>query len=232
MVGRLTLGSDLAALRSAFEAAAEPSNVEPMRAYMKGQFDFFGLKTPERRAITKPLVGEAKKSDADLLLAFAEACWRESEREFHYAGADCLRAGAKHLRSSDLRRVRALIQEHSWWDTIDGLAAWVVGPMVAADSELSFVMDDWIDDPDMWVARTAILHQLSFKQSTDGERLFRYCDARASDTEFFIRKALGWALRQYARFEPEAVALYVAENDDVLSGLTKREALKHIGSTS
>ncbi len=223
------LSDGIEPLRTAFEAEASADAAVSMAAYMRGQFEFFGLTSPERRAITKPLIREAKKADPELVVSFAEACWAEPQREFRYVGTEILRANAKHLQADDLPRVRALIQADSWWDTIDPLAAWVVGPIVTNFPDLAYEMDDWIDDPDFWVARTAILHQLGYKDATNADRLFAYCDRRASDPEFFIRKALGWALRQYARVDPDAVAIYVAENDEELSGLTKREALKHIG---
>ncbi len=100
--------------------------------------------------------------------------------------------------------------------------------MVAAHSELAVEMDRWIRDDDIWIARTAILHQLGYRERTDAERLFAYALRRAGDSEFFIRKALGWALRQYAGIEPESVRQFVSDNQDVLSGLTIREATKHL----
>ena len=90
------------------------------------------------------------------------------------------------------------------------------------------VMDQWINSENIWVARTAILHQLFYKADADPDRLFEYCIRRAGDKEFFIRKALGWALRQYSRVDPEGVRAFVAENEAELSGLTKREALKYV----
>ena len=103
-----------------------------------------------------------------------------------------------------------------------------MGTLVKTHSELAATMDRWIDDPNIWVARTAILHQLRYKHDLDEARLFRYCERRASDTEFFIRKALGWALRDYARVAPDAVRQFVESHEDELSGLTKREAMKHL----
>jgi 3-methyladenine DNA glycosylase AlkD len=89
-------------------------------------------------------------------------------------------------------------------------------------------MDEWIESDDLWLARSAIIHHLSYKESTDTDRLFAYADRRAADTDFFIRKALGWALRQYARTDPTTVRDFVASRADQLSALTKREALKHL----
>lgn len=216
------------ALRPALEAVADPEKVESMAGYIKGHFDFLGVPTPVRRSVAKPAIAAAKAADPDALLAFAARCWGEPEREFQYIGADALRAGAKHLRAGDLQPVREFIEDKGWWDTVDSLAAWTVGPMVWAHPALVDEMDLWIDDSNIWVARTAILHQLSYKGDADADRLFSYADKRASDNEFFIRKALGWALRQHSRFDPDAVVSYVDRNAERLSGLTKREALKRI----
>jgi len=134
----------------------------------------------------------------------------------------------KKLDPSHLPDVEHFIVAESWWDTVDSLAAWTVGPMVAAYPELVAVMDLWIDDDNMWLNRTAIIHQLGYKNTTDAERLFRYCRRRADHRDFFVRKAIGWALRQHARVDPDAVRSFVAEHDAELSGLSKREALKHL----
>jgi 3-methyladenine DNA glycosylase AlkD len=145
-----------------------------------------------------------------------------------YVAADALRRHQQKLTPGDLAAVAELITTKPWWDTVDALATHVVGPLVLRHRELAEVMDRWITSEDIWLARTAILHQLLYKEQTDVTRLFAYADERAADTEFFIRKALGWALRQYARVDPAAVRAYVASREDSLSGLTRREALKRL----
>lgn len=215
-------------LRGELTAVADPAKVAPMTAYMKHKFTFLGVTSANRRRASKQLLQRAKVAPADELLDFAAWCWSQPEREFHSVGVDALRAGANGLRSSDLGTVRSFIQTNSWWDTVDSLAAWTVGPMVRNHPQLANEMDVWIDDADIWVARTAILHQLGYKGDTDAERLFRYASTRAEDKEFFIRKAIGWALRQYARQDPDAVRAFVRANDERLSGLTRREAMKHL----
>lgn len=215
-------------LRAALEAIADPERAEPMAAYLRNKFEFLGISAKDRRGAVKPWLRAAKRADADDLLALATWCWDQTEREFHHVGTDALRAGAANLRADDLDTVRHFITTHSWWDTVDALAAWTVGPVVT-NHDLGAVMDDWINSNNLWVARTAILHQLGYKDATDGERLFRYAELRAADTEFFIRKALGWALRQYARSAPDDVRAFVEPRRDVLSGLTVREAMKHLG---
>lgn len=199
-----------------------------MAAYMKDQFPFMGVKTPARRAASKPLLSAAKAWTAQEILDVADALMAEPEREFAQVAVDLVRANVKALKSEHLNRLRGLIQTKSWWDTVDALAVHGVGPVVKADRQLQTVMDQWVEDDDIWVARTAILHQLLWKVDTDAKRLFRYCELRAADQEFFVRKALGWALRQYARTDPDGVRSYVEHNEERLSGLTKREALKHL----
>jgi 3-methyladenine DNA glycosylase AlkD len=162
------------------------------------------------------------------LLDVADLCWQADEREFQYVGTDLLRARATTLRVADLDRLYTFIVHKSWWDTIDALAAHPAGTLVKRYPELGAVMDVWIDDDNIWVARVAILHQLRYKDAVNEARLFSSVEKRAADTEFFIRKALGWALRDYARVAPDAVRDFVNSHQDALSGLTKREALKHL----
>lgn len=209
---------------------ADPERRPQMAMYMRDQFDFLGVATPDRRGVSKSAIRLAKNASASELIEFAQLCWLQPEREFQYIGADALRAGAKHLAPSDLPAVRVLIETRPWWDTIDSLAPWTVGVMVKGHPELVADMDEWIADDNIWVARSAILHQLSYKEDTDAERLFRYIASRASDKEFFIRKASGWALRQYSRFDGAAVRSFIEAHDDELSGLTKREGLKRLNA--
>jgi 3-methyladenine DNA glycosylase AlkD len=135
---------------------------------------------------------------------------------------------SKHIAACDslfLPVAREFIITRSWWDTVDALATGVVGPLVLRNPELASVMDEWLASANIWLARTAILHQLRYREHTDSERLFSYCLARSADTEFFIRKAIGWALREYSKTDASAVRQFVAENEHNLSGLSKREAL-------
>jgi 3-methyladenine DNA glycosylase AlkD len=127
-----------------------------------------------------------------------------------------------------LGTARTLITTRPWWDTVDELAVHVVGPLVARFPGLAETMDDWIADPDVWLVRTAILHQNGYRAATDAQRLFAYCAAQAGHRDFFVRKAIGWALREYARTDPAAVRDFVAEHRAGLSGLSIREALKHL----
>lgn len=220
--------TSLTDLRDRLIEVADVDKAEGMAAYMKGHFAYLGVQAGDRRLASKTLLKAGKSMDPDTLLNVAEALWAEPEREFHYVGMDLLRAGAKNLRADDLPRVRARIEATPWWDTVDSLAIHTTGTMVATHPQLAEEMDLWVESDDIWIARTAILHQLMFKDRTDTNRLFTYCEMRMADTEFFIRKAIGWALRHYARTDPDAVRSFVTTNEGTLSGLSKREALKNL----
>jgi 3-methyladenine DNA glycosylase AlkD len=220
---------DLDELRASLEAVADRDKVESMTRYMRDQFPFLGVTSPVLRQAIKPFLAEAGQADGDELVEIARWCWDQPEREFQYVGTLLLRRHIARLEANHIEDLEYLLVTKSWWDTIDSLAAWSVGPLVKANPDLLAVMDQWIDDENFWLARTAIIHQLSYKDDTDAERLFRYARVRASDTEFFIRKAIGWALRQYARQEPDQVRGFVEQHRNEFSGLTIREALKHLG---
>jgi len=141
-------------------------------------------------------------------------------------GCRGLFAAARRLDPDLLPTVRHLVTTKSWWDTVDALASRVVGTILARYPAAVSTMDSWLADGNLWVARTAILHQNHSKGRTDPDVLFGYCLRRAADPEFFIRKAIGWALREYSKTDAEAVERFVREHHDELSGLSRTEALK------
>lgn len=195
---------------------------------MKHRAIHLGVKTPARRESSKPFIAALRSSPVDDVLDAAMALRAQPEREFHYVASDLLRAHAKRLRASDISTLSWFVTTDSWWDTVDALASPTIGQMVLNHPDLGEVMDRWIDHENVWLARVAIIHQLRFKELTNVERLFAYSERRASDTDFFIRKAIGWALRQHARADPDTVRGFVDARRDVFSGLTVREALKHL----
>ena len=215
-------------LRTMLERAAIPADAAPMAAYMKDRFTFLGVKTPARRTASKPLIRESRRLEPDEVITLADELRAQPEREFHYVASDLLRAHDQRLRADHIAAMERFITTDAWWDTVDALASPTVGTMVLNHPALVEVMDDWIGSDDIWLARTAIIHQLRFDELTDEARLFRYADRRAADREFFIRKGIGWALRQHARTNPDAVRAFVDERRDRLSGLTIREATKHL----
>jgi 3-methyladenine DNA glycosylase AlkD len=175
-----------------------------MSAYMRNLFPFLGIPTPLRRRITRDaLAGLLPPNEADLT-ATVEALWALDEREYQYAACDLLSRFQTVCTAAFLPEAALLITTKSWWDTVDGIATNVVGPLVSRHPDLTVKMDRWIAGDNLWLARTALLYQLHYKANTDAARLFRYCEARARDTDFFIRKAIGWALREYSKTEIDA----------------------------
>ncbi|MEU7021903.1 DNA alkylation repair protein [Streptomyces sp. NPDC046203] len=218
----------LARLTEVYPAAGDPVRAGEMAAYMKDVAPFLGLRSPERRALSRTvLAGLPAPAEADCT-AVALRCFALPEREYHYFAVDYLRRHAGRCSSAFLPVARTLITTVPWWDTVDLLAAHVVGALVAADPALAARMDEWIADDDRWIVRTALLHQLRFKDATDTGRLFSYCLLRSGDPDFFIRKAIGWSLREYAKTDPDAVRAFVAEQSSRLSPLSVREAMKNL----
>ncbi|MFF4747900.1 DNA alkylation repair protein [Streptomyces sp. NPDC001268] len=215
-------------LTATYPAAADPVRAREAAAYMKDVAPFLGIRTPERRALSRTVLASTPRpSEADCT-AIALRCWELPEREYHYFAADYLRRHAGRCSSGFVPVARRLITTVSWWDTVDTLAAHVVGALVAADPGLARVMDRWIEDDDLWIARTALLHQLRHKDATDAERLFRYCLRQSGHPDFFVRKAIGWSLREYAKTDPDAVRGFVDSARDRLAPLSVREALKNL----
>lgn len=194
-----------------------------MAAYIKGKFTFLGIQTPLRREASLPLI----RAFAGNPIEAAEALWALPEREYQYVAIDLLRRQSKQLNGDHLPALEALVQHKSWWDSVDGLAV-TIGSIVLRQPELARRMDSLIESPNLWLRRVALLHQLEWKDSTDEARLFDYCRQCADEKEFFIRKAIGWALRQYARTNPTAVRGFLGMHREKLSGLSFREASKHL----
>jgi 3-methyladenine DNA glycosylase AlkD len=221
----------LSQIGAALRPLADPVQAVPMRAYMLDQFAFLGIRATPRRQALRSLPRMSAWTAADLL-AVAEALWEMPEREFQYVAVDLLAKHHRQLELASLPSLLQLVQRRAWWDTVDGLAG-VVGDILlrgrAGQTDVQRPIDDWLGHPSLWVRRVAMLHQLGWRAQTYQARLFRYALALSPETEFFIRKAIGWALRDYARTQPEAVRAFLVAHGHVLSGLTRREAGKHLG---
>jgi 3-methyladenine DNA glycosylase AlkD len=215
-------------LTSAYGGAADPVRAASASAYMRDAFPFLGIATPARRTLSRAVLAGTPRPDETDCAAVALRCWTLAEREYRYFAVDYLRRHVGRCSSGFLGTARHLITADPWWDTVDLLAAHVVGRLVAADPALVDVMDEWVDGEDLWLARTALLHQLTYKTDTDAGRLFRHCLRQAGHRDFFIRKAIGWALREYARTDPDAVRTFLAQAGERLSPLSVREAGKHL----
>ena len=216
---------------TALRPLADAQQAVPMRAYMLDQFAFLGIRATPRRQALRGLP-KLNTWSANDLLALADTLWAAPEREFQYVAVDLLSKYHRQLGLDSVAQLLELVQRKSWWDTVDGLAG-VVGDIVlrarATEPDAQQLMDACLIHPHLWVRRIAMLHQLGWKTQTDQERLFRYALALAGETDFFIRKAIGWALRDHARTQPEAVRRFLAQHAAKLSGLTRREAGKHLG---
>jgi 3-methyladenine DNA glycosylase AlkD len=217
-------------LRSVFESQADAEWAVGAAAYMRNQFPFLGVRTPARRRLVKEALAGLPLPTEPQLAAMAKVLWQQPEREFQYAGCDLVSKHVGETGPGFIHVVHELVVTKSWWDTVDALAAHTTGPLVRRHPELTAVMDDWVRSDDIWVVRTAILHQLTYRDETDGDRLFEYCRLRAGDPEFFIRKAIGWALRTYAANEPDRVAEFLCDTPS-LSPLSIREATKGVERT-
>jgi len=211
-----------------YTAARDPERAARAAAYMRDQFAFLGFSLPTQRVLARTVVAGLPKPDEDDLRAVVLACWDLDEREYQYFACDWLRTHLDVPGPGFLGTARTLITTESWWDTVDALATRFVGGLVQRHRQLVNEMDAWSEDDNMWLVRTAILHQLHYGTATDTERLFGYCTRQAGHSDFFVRKAIGWALRHYARTDPEAVRRYVAANRSRLSPLSVREATKHL----
>ena len=212
-----------------YRGAADPVRAASMTAYMRAQFPFLGITSPAQRLLAREvLAGLPRPAEADLR-AVALACWELPEREYQYFACTWLRRHARVCSAGFLGgTVHHLVVTKSWWDTVDTLASHVVGALVTRHPAIVSTMDAWAGDENMWLARTALLHQLRYKEATDTVRLFHYCTVLAGHRDFFIRKAIGWSLREYAKTDPAAVRSYVRAHQSRLSALSVREALKNL----
>ena len=200
-----------------------------MKAYMRNQFEFLGIQTPTRRSIFKVL--PKLPQDAKLILQIARELWKKPEREFRYVACDLLAKNAKVLSLEDLSAIKKLLQKDAWWDTVDSLSG-AIGDIVLNEKlkgqNSQTLMDQWLLDSDFWVRRSAMIHQLGWRDKTDIKRLQQYALQLSGESEFFIRKAIAWALRDYAWQNPEFVRTFVNQNVSVFSNLTIREATKNL----
>eukprot|EP00465_Bigelowiella_longifila_P015510 CAMPEP_0185252998 /NCGR_PEP_ID=MMETSP1359-20130426/1920_1 /TAXON_ID=552665 /ORGANISM="Bigelowiella longifila, Strain CCMP242" /LENGTH=260 /DNA_ID=CAMNT_0027835297 /DNA_START=72 /DNA_END=855 /DNA_ORIENTATION=- len=220
-----TIASDIVA---ALQSCKDSSKAVMMKKYMREKFDFFGVSAPDRRDVLKPyLKGKkavARTATTEELIELMGYLWNEDMRECQYAACDVLvlhETLNKDKAESLTSAVKELVVSKSWWDTVDYLAS-VIGNTLIHEGMLN-VMDGWIKDDSIWVRRVAIICQNKRKTKTDAKRLFQYCKEHASDTEFFIAKAIGWSLRSYAYTDPDAVQRFVEETN----GLQNSQRGKH-----
>jgi 3-methyladenine DNA glycosylase AlkD len=209
---------------AAFEDHRDPSVAQPMARYLRDQFPFFGLPTPQRVALQRSAwAGLDRPALADVVAA-VDALWALPEREHQYAACDLLDRQARLLEPASLPWLQELLTTRAWWDSVDSLRK-PLGTLVLTAPELKATLKAWNRADDRWLVRSSIIFQLGYKQQTDQAFLFEMCANRATDSEFFVRKGIGWALREHSKTDGEAVRAFVDGHPE-LSPLSQREALK------
>jgi 3-methyladenine DNA glycosylase AlkD len=226
-------GELIAAIRAGLSGRADPSRAEGMRAYMKSEMPYLGVTSPIQALVYRGVfAAHSLESFEDWGLTIL-ALWDEARfREERYAALAL--TGARQYRTfrtlEALPLFEQLIVSGAWWDLVDGLATHEIGDLLRRyPNAMRQTLLAWSTGADPWLRRTSIICQVGFKRATDQELLYACIEPSLEERGFFLRKAIGWALREYAKAAPEEVRQYVAEHETRLSGLSRREAMKHLG---
>ncbi len=216
---------DVEELLENLKTVANPDDAGAMKAYMKNKFEFLGVKTPARRKLAKTFF----KQGTDFVIDwnFINEAWNNPYRELQYTALDYLEIRKKLLTPSDLPRLKKLAQTKSWWDTIDFLDR-LVGSIIARFPETKEIIVAWSCDEDIWLRRLAIDHQLLRKEETDTKLLEKILVNNLGQTEFFINKAIGWALRDYSKTNPDWVRDFIERHQTEMAALSIREGSKYL----
>lgn len=218
--------------RGRLRELANPENAGPMAAYMKTTMPFYGVKNPERVPICRAIKKQFRPSTRKQYEAGVRALWRLSHREEKYTAIMFARQSDEFITIESFPLYERMIREGAWWDLVDDMAIKLVGrAQLKQRGKVRPVIERWIDDQDLWIRRTAILSQIQHREHTDEAQLFRHCLHRAEDKDFFVRKGIGWALREYSYTAPEAVRGFLLKNRERLSGLSFREGAKQLMRT-
>lgn len=213
-------------IKKLFEQNEDKENAIAMAKYMRNLFEFYGLATPKRKKLYKDFIKEEKKNkkvDWD----FLDKCYLDSHREFQYLVSDYLITMNDYLTYDDIPKIKKYVKTKQWWDTIDFLDR-VIGEIGLKDSRVNDLMLEWSCDNDFWVRRIAIDHQLCRKEKTNTELLEKILVNNFGSDEFFINKAIGWALRDYSKTNPLWVREFINKYKDKMSNLSIKEASKYI----
>jgi 3-methyladenine DNA glycosylase AlkD len=215
-------------LETGFQEKNNPKNAFAMAKYMRNHFSFFGIKTEDRRQTFKTIWKENQQEVAENPRAIALELFNKKERELHYCAIEILIKQLKgNYTKDDIQLIEKLIVTNSWWDSVDTIAKYILGEyLLEHPLETEKVIERFSNSNNMWLNRCAILFQLGYKQKTNFDLLKSECEKHKNSNEFFIQKAIGWALREYAKTNPEAVRNFVVNNN--LKPLSKKEALKNI----
>lgn len=222
------LQSRVSKLQSKLAAISDPYRAEQMEAYMKHKFQYYGITSPSRKQAFKtidwPKVLEPNTHFKNII----NEMWHHPKREMQYCAMTLIEKVIKKLSTEDVPWLESLILQKSWWDTVDFIAPSAVGYIFKQTSpEKSKYLEKWMNSDNMWLNRSSIIFQLKYGKETDEDILSAAILAHDNSTEFFVRKAQGWSLRQYSKTNPQFVRQFIEANPQ-LSGLTKREAMKYV----
>jgi len=219
--------SYLSPLITSFREHEDPVYALRMAAYMKNKFDFLGIQTPLRKELFRNFIKSYGLPQLSDLHKEVAALWDMPQREFQYVAISLFDKFKRKYRKEDILLAEKLIIEKSWWDTVDGIAAWIAGDYFRKFPEMIRpVTRRWMDSGNMWLQRSALLFQLRYKNDTDEDLLCDYIRELISSKEFFIRKAIGWTLREYSKTNAGSVQQFVDKTP--MASLSKKEALKII----
>lgn len=220
-------------LTELFHHHANAENATQMQNYVRDLFSYYGIKAPLRKEITKDFIKKHGIPAPHLVEEFAQAAWNHPQREMQYFGVEVIQKMGKKLKQEQFRQVIVYTITHkSWWDTVDFIASHLAGQYFQTYPEdISPLTNEWMASNHLWLQRVCLLFQLRYKTKTNVDLLFDYALQLSSSKEFFIQKAIGWALRQYARTAPDVVKNFVETHAEKLPALSKREALKHFKKT-
>lgn len=231
----LDVGPDLdlvAAVRAALEGAGDAERAVAQQRYMKSEMPYRGISAPELKMLLRPLWAAYVPASREAWRATVLELWDgATHREERYAAVSLARhrSARAWLDAGSVPLFRHLVVTGAWWDLVDEIAAHLVGDALAGHRpELTPVLHAWATDDDLWVRRAAVLCQIGHRADTDLDLLRHAVEANVDDRSFWLRKAIGWALRSYARTDPDWVRAEVARLGDRMSGLSRREALKHL----
>ena len=205
-------------------AQADPQNAPAMSKYMRDQFPFFGIRSTQRARLVRSTIG--KVSTWPELRYMVELLYAQPQREAHYAALDLLEKNPRVWTEEVIDVMEQLVLTHSWWDTVDRLASPLLGKALDKFPPHRDRPDHWIANESIWLRRVALIYQLKAREQTDRERLGRYIENTMASKQFFLRKAIGWALRQYGYTDPDWVRNFVENHREGLSPLSVREATR------
>ena len=213
-------------IKKIFESREDKENAVAMSKYMRNLFDFYGLPASKRKEVYNDFIKAEKKAKM-IDWEFLDKCYEDKHREFQYLVYDYLLATKQYVSFEDIPKIKKYIINKPWWDTIDFLCK-IIGDIGLRDSRVKDLMIDWSKSENIWLKRTAIEHQLGLKDKTDTELLERIIVNSFGSDEFFVNKAIGWALRDYSRTDPEFVKSFINKHKDEMNSLSIKEASKYI----